>query len=606
MRAGVSRTWPVDPGDVAGGHELRVRGRTASASSANGTTRRSNPHRSRGRASGASRPGCSASLVRTSSPGPRSSARQDGVHAVGGGVGERELVRVAAEPARDPVAQASARARHDRSKKRLPPRPSSSCERSIRGRLDRAPRDRPVGARVQVGQPLEDRELGAQGGMLGADTRLRPTDDHRAIDERRLALQRLPRGATRRAGRGADRLRRARASRCSRRSSARARRRAAAPHPPPPRPRGGEPRLQGAAGGGDPGPPLEAEELPDVDRTIEPGETLEVGGLRIEPLHTPGHTAGMLSFVVDGGTSSPATRSSRAPWAACGRPGSTGFADLKRSIMDVLMKLPPETEVHPGHTDPTTIGDEWEHERLRARLARPRRGGRRALHRLGAGGDARAVGARLRRRPQGLGALGRRPGRHRARAAGSSAERDGHGAPRQCSRGPARTADRPRGAVPAGQHAMPEPLAEDRRARARARTAWMLARFVCPASGSASSREMLGRGPRPERGARRRRGGASGRLGRRAHRRHRAWRRGAEGPVEALELRLPDPRPAAGFAPERPRGAAIEPTSSWSRRRLARHRAGRDRCDRGGRRAGSSCAAAGSAESSRRSSRWRW
>ena len=28
--------------------------------------------------------------------------------------------------------------------------------------------------------------------------------------------------------------------------------------------------------------------------------------------------------------------------------------------MDKLMKLPPETQVHPGHTDPTTIGDEWE------------------------------------------------------------------------------------------------------------------------------------------------------------------------------------------------------------------------------------------------------
>jgi len=41
-------------------------------------------------------------------------------------------------------------------------------------------------------------------------------------------------------------------------------------------------------------------------------------------------------------------------------PGSTTFADLKSSIMDVLMKLPPATVVHPGHTDPTTIGDEWD------------------------------------------------------------------------------------------------------------------------------------------------------------------------------------------------------------------------------------------------------
>ena len=41
-------------------------------------------------------------------------------------------------------------------------------------------------------------------------------------------------------------------------------------------------------------------------------------------------------------------------------PGSTSFEDLRHSIMDVLMKLPPETAVRPGHTDPTTIGDEWE------------------------------------------------------------------------------------------------------------------------------------------------------------------------------------------------------------------------------------------------------
>ena len=62
-------------------------------------------------------------------------------------------------------------------------------------------------------------------------------------------------------------------------------------------------------------------------------------------------------------------------------PGSTSFADLKHSIMDVLMELPHETVVRPGHTDPTTIGDEWEEQRLRARLARPRRGGRRAAAR---------------------------------------------------------------------------------------------------------------------------------------------------------------------------------------------------------------------------------
>ena len=45
--------------------------------------------------------------------------------------------------------------------------------------------------------------------------------------------------------------------------------------------------------------PLEAENLMDVDRTIEPGQILEVGRLRIDSLLTPGHTAGMLAFVVN-------------------------------------------------------------------------------------------------------------------------------------------------------------------------------------------------------------------------------------------------------------------------------------------------------------------
>jgi hydroxyacylglutathione hydrolase len=105
--------------------------------------------------------------------------------------------------------------------------------------------------------------------------------------------------------------------------------------------------------------PLEAENLTDVDRTIDPGETLEVGGLRIEPLHTPGHTGGMLSFLVDGHVFTGDTLF-KGSVGGVRAPGATGFADLKHSIMDVLLALPPETEVHPGHTDPTTVGDEWE------------------------------------------------------------------------------------------------------------------------------------------------------------------------------------------------------------------------------------------------------
>jgi hydroxyacylglutathione hydrolase len=106
--------------------------------------------------------------------------------------------------------------------------------------------------------------------------------------------------------------------------------------------------------------PAEAELLDGVDRTIEPGETLSAGGLSIETLHTPGHTAGMLNFVVNGEDVFTGDTLFKGSVGGVRAPGSTGFADLRHSIMDVLMGLPHETRVHPGHTDPTTIGDEWE------------------------------------------------------------------------------------------------------------------------------------------------------------------------------------------------------------------------------------------------------
>jgi hydroxyacylglutathione hydrolase len=93
---------------------------------------------------------------------------------------------------------------------------------------------------------------------------------------------------------------------------------------------------------------------PDLGLTVVTC-ALETGGLRVDALPTPGHAEDHLAFVVNdelcfsgdilfkdavgGGSDVPAIRS---------------------SVMDVLMKLPPETRVLPGHTDETTIGREWE------------------------------------------------------------------------------------------------------------------------------------------------------------------------------------------------------------------------------------------------------
>jgi glyoxylase-like metal-dependent hydrolase (beta-lactamase superfamily II) len=81
---------------------------------------------------------------------------------------------------------------------------------------------------------------------------------------------------------------------------------------------------------------------------------LETGGLSIRALPTPGHKDDHLAFVVN-------------DEACCSGDvlfkdavGGGDFEQIRRSVMDVLMKLPPETRVLPGHTDETTIGREWE------------------------------------------------------------------------------------------------------------------------------------------------------------------------------------------------------------------------------------------------------
>jgi len=89
-----------------------------------------------------------------------------------------------------------------------------------------------------------------------------------------------------------------------------------------------------------------------------PDQELEIGGLSVRTLHTPGHTAGMLSLLVGGTDVFTGDTLFKGSVGGVRAPGSTSYADLKRSIMDVLLALPPETTIRPGHTDPTTVGEE--------------------------------------------------------------------------------------------------------------------------------------------------------------------------------------------------------------------------------------------------------
>lgn len=105
--------------------------------------------------------------------------------------------------------------------------------------------------------------------------------------------------------------------------------------------------------------PLTAEEVEGVDRTVEEGEELSFGDLRIEPLYTPGHTAGHLAFLVGGTDCFTADVLFKGTVGGTFAPGATGFADLRASV-ERLVDLPPETRLHPGHREPTTAGEERE------------------------------------------------------------------------------------------------------------------------------------------------------------------------------------------------------------------------------------------------------
>jgi glyoxylase-like metal-dependent hydrolase (beta-lactamase superfamily II) len=99
----------------------------------------------------------------------------------------------------------------------------------------------------------------------------------------------------------------------------------------------------------------------EPDSDLADGMTITVGGTDLQVRHTPGHAPGAVCFyapdlgaVFTGDT------------LFAGGPGATGrsysdYPTIVASIRDRLLTLPPETVVHTGHGDDTTIGAEAPH-----------------------------------------------------------------------------------------------------------------------------------------------------------------------------------------------------------------------------------------------------
>ncbi|MFF5211413.1 MBL fold metallo-hydrolase [Streptosporangium sp. NPDC000396] len=94
---------------------------------------------------------------------------------------------------------------------------------------------------------------------------------------------------------------------------------------------------------------------------LKDGQVLSAGGVELTVLHTPGHAPGAvclhapgLGVVFTGDT------------LFKGGPGATGrsfssFETIIKSIEERLLVLPPDTTVHTGHGESTTIGVEKPH-----------------------------------------------------------------------------------------------------------------------------------------------------------------------------------------------------------------------------------------------------
>jgi glyoxylase-like metal-dependent hydrolase (beta-lactamase superfamily II) len=94
------------------------------------------------------------------------------------------------------------------------------------------------------------------------------------------------------------------------------------------------------------------------DMPLKDGQTFEVGGATLQVLHTPGHSPGGVCLHLE---SENVLFSGDTLFK--GGPGATGrsysdFPTIIDSIRTKLLTLPPETVVHTGHGDSTTIGEE--------------------------------------------------------------------------------------------------------------------------------------------------------------------------------------------------------------------------------------------------------
>jgi glyoxylase-like metal-dependent hydrolase (beta-lactamase superfamily II) len=101
---------------------------------------------------------------------------------------------------------------------------------------------------------------------------------------------------------------------------------------------------------------MQIENPPDPDAFLKDLDEIDVDGLKLTVLHTPGHTPGSVCFYANGVLFAGDTLFQ----GSIGRTDLPGgdYQEEMNSIVDRLLVLPDETIVLPGHMEQTTIGAE--------------------------------------------------------------------------------------------------------------------------------------------------------------------------------------------------------------------------------------------------------
>ncbi|MHB8792387.1 MAG: MBL fold metallo-hydrolase [Thermoleophilia bacterium] len=102
-------------------------------------------------------------------------------------------------------------------------------------------------------------------------------------------------------------------------------------------------------------PPFEAH---PVENMISGGETINIGGINVQVIATPGHSPGSLTFFTAGSLFT----GDLLFQGSIGRtdlPGGS-FDVLADSVKGLILRYPPDTKVYPGHGNATTLAMERE------------------------------------------------------------------------------------------------------------------------------------------------------------------------------------------------------------------------------------------------------